>query len=213
LSRKDLPVCHPPSCGSCVACSHQCDSLSFQQYLHYRIIYANMCTTASTCWYSTALQDIFLKSNCSGSAKQRHQFVQVIGLSKFHMTVHNAHTVWGYSAWLLLAPVGACVSSLIWIMLPACQCCSSSLVLCCAAMILLEPAVRPILWSKSIHSLILGLSIAPFVQLLHQDILTQNRCILLITTLHDHLHNQQKQCWGSELALPDVQASFVTVMQ
>jgi len=113
----------------------------------------------------------------------QHQSVQVNGLSKFHVTVHCAHTVWGHTDGLLLAPVGACVSALIWVMLPACQCRSSSLVLCCAAMILLEPAVRSILWSKRIHSLILRLSIAPLVQLLHQDILTQNRCILLIATL------------------------------
>ncbi len=135
-----------------------------------------------------------MKPNCSGSAQQRHQFSASDWAFKVPHEYTIKHTIWGYSAWLLLAPVGACVPSLIWVMLPARQCCCSSFVLCCAAMILLEPAVRAILWSKCIHSLILGLSIAPLVQLLHQDILAQNRCILLITTLHSHLHSEQKQC-------------------
>jgi hypothetical protein len=156
-------------------------------YLQYCFICAMMCTTASEILVICSLTRHHHEDNCSGPAKRMQQSVQVIGLSKFHMTVHHAHTIWGQSAGLLLAPVGACVSALIWIMLPACQRSSSSLVLCCAAMILLEPAVRSILWSKRIHGLILRLSVAPLVQLLHQDILTQDRCILLVTTLQHQL--------------------------
>lgn len=191
---KDLYVWHRPWCGMHPPVKRLVCLLLF---LQYHIIYANICTTVSTYRESAALQNSIMQSDCGGSARKMHQFVHVIKLSQSHMTVHSAHTVWVHSAWLLLAPVGACVPSLVWVMLPACQCCSSPLVLCCTTMVLLEPAVRSILWRKSVHSLVLGLSIAPLVQLLHQDILTQNRCILLVTTLHKHLHNQQKQCWGS----------------
>lgn len=84
---------------------------------------------------------------------------------------------------LFLTSVGPCVPALIWIVAPTGQCCSSPLVLRCTAMVFLKPAVWPILWSKSIYCLVLWLTVAPLVQLLHQDIFTQNWCIFLKATL------------------------------
>lgn len=78
-----------------------------------------------------------------------------------------------------LPSVSACVLALIGIVLPVGQSRSSALVLRCAAMVLLEPAVWTILRSKSIYSFFFGFSVTSFVQLLHQHIFTQDWRIAL----------------------------------
>ena len=80
-------------------------------------------------------------------------------------------------------PVRASVLALIRVVLPAGQGCSSTLVLCCTAVVLLKPAVWAVLRGKSINTLILGLPIAPLVQLLHEHILPQDGSVPLRASL------------------------------